>query len=291
MTRIHSRRARRAGFTLVELLVVIAIIAILVSLTAAGVMKVLSNVPVIQARTDISEMEASLAAFMTDYNLSDPPPSLLVLREDNQYNMANPQHKATVNFLKKAFKGIDLTPGKPMNWNGDTTIDNVDHVLQGQHCLVFYLGGIPTAPTSGTNGCLGFSTNTQNPTTPGGNRRGPYFNFSSSRLVRDTNGFFVYYDPYKTNKPYAYFSSNGQVNGYSQTDCSLIAANAYFQGTAANPNYMNINKYQIICAGADGVFGTMANGSIPWNAAGGAQGAGRDDQANFTSGVLGAGQK
>src|SRR5579884_1671000 len=82
MTRISSGSTRRSAFTLVELLIVIAIIALLVSLSAAAVMRVMGFIPEVETRTEISQLDAALASFMADYNLDVPPPSVLVLREE-----------------------------------------------------------------------------------------------------------------------------------------------------------------------------------------------------------------
>jgi hypothetical protein len=102
--------------------------------------------------------------------------------------------------------------------------------------------------------------------------------------------------------PYAYFSSNGNNNnGYTQNapqalqDCASIGAYPYYiMGT--NPNqFMYPNKYQIISAGKDGIFGIYnlpANtvGTPGWNPTAGATGVGADDQANFSGSLLGSGQ-
>ncbi|HEY7309086.1 MAG TPA: prepilin-type N-terminal cleavage/methylation domain-containing protein [Gemmataceae bacterium] len=289
MTVIRSRGVRRAAFTLIELLVVIAIIAILVSLSAAGVMRVLIKIPEIQTRTDMSEMDSALGSFMADYQLSDPPPSVLVLREDMSYPAGDPSG----DFLRRAF-GRNLTP--PIDWNGDGTL-NGPWVLEGEQCLVFYLGGIQSM-ASGTPQCLGFSTNSMNPAMAGGSRRGPYMQFQGSRLVQGPSGFFVYLDAWKSKtsplfstlggSPYAYFSSSGQNNtGYltnGMKDCQSIGALPYRD---AGNNFAFSNKYQIISAGQNGQFGAGL-----WTPSAGApDAAGRDDQANFSSRILGTGQQ
>ena len=336
MTRFRSRKTSRSAFTLIELLVVIAIIAILVSLSAAAVMKVLGKIPEIQTRTDISEMDVSLATFMSDYQLSDPPPSYLILREDMSYPAhygdpgTGPIELQSYQFLRRVF-GKSLGP---TDWNLNGKIDvNVAFPLQGQQCLVFYLGGVQTVAT-GTPQCLGFSTNNVNPAQVGGSRKGPYFNFLSSRLVLGKvqnpklSAFFVYLDGWKpatsVQMPYAYFSSYGIYNKYNPFtkipppftvapfmggDCANIAVvNGVNVGAYAYSDlggvFTNPNKYQIISAGADGIFGfnpgpppttnppaSSASGTVTWNPSGGATGAGRDDQANFSSLILGAGQQ
>jgi prepilin-type N-terminal cleavage/methylation domain-containing protein len=280
MARIHNRPAARTGFTLIELLVVIAIIAILVSLTTAAVMKVLAKVPQTQTRTEIGQMDQALATFMADFGLQDPPPSTLVLTE------VNPLSGPSAQVLKKIF-GKNFAAGQTwIDWNGDGQ-QNGPWTLQGQDCLVFYLSGIPAGGNP-----QGFSSSQVNPAafTPGVKTKGPYFNFNASRLQMDTNvggGFMVYHDAYWNKQPsmsnvYAYFSTMGRVGGYNGGDCSNIGAHVY-QNT--NGSFPNANGYQIISPGRDGVFGGQM-----WDPTSGATGAGRDDQANFASGLLGSGQ-
>lgn len=302
MTRIHSRSEKRSAFTLVEIMVVILIIAILVTLLSAAVVMVMGRIPEVKTRTEIAEMSVALQAFMNDYNLSDPPPSVLVLSE------ASPLTTVSGPFLQKVF-GKNLGP---TDWNGDNAINGpaTGWVLEGEQCLVFYLGGIPnTAAVAGgaPPGPQGFSTNNFNPSTPGGKRKGPYFNFETPRLVPlPSNGFYVYVDPWQVktiilnpNLPwsavkgqaYAYFSSLGLNNsGYltnSLLDCQTIGATPYWTAVSGTTpsQFTNSNTYQIISAGKDGTFG----GGL-WSPPSGAQKAGADDQANFSSTLLGKGQ-
>jgi hypothetical protein len=104
--------------------------------------------------------------------------------------------------------------------------------LEGEQCLVFFLGGIPQPNPDGiTFTATGFSTNPSNPAQPGGERNPPFFEFRSDRLIHWTPpgqpdgfvgtapGFPSYLDGYgKT--PYAYFSSyrtsESQSNGYNR---------------------------------------------------------------------------
>ncbi len=287
MARIRSRSLSRRGFTLIELLVVIAIIAVLVSLTAAGTMKMLGKIPQVQTSTEMSQLDSALAAFMSDYQLSDPPPSHLILSENLALYPAGDPNLA---FLKRTFgKNLGAATGNLIDWNGNGALDG-PWTLEGEQCLIFYTGGIPT-PTGSTPGGLGFSTNNMNPAAAGGKRNGPYMTFKSSRLVAGAGGFFVYIDPWKSptsplyatlgGTPYAYFSSFG-INNLYTADCPSIFATPYSDGSG---HFINSNKYQIISAGQDGVFGPgVLIGSS------GATGSGRDDQANFSSTILGAGQ-
>ena len=268
---------------------VIAIIAILVSLTASGVMNIMLKIPEVQTRTEIGEMETALNAMMSDFKLSTPPPSSLLL----QSNVANyAAGDPSLAFLKKMF-GKNLGALGAINWGGtDGT------TLTGEQCLVFYLGGINNG-----QGLSGFSYNTMNPyPVPGSGQRthGPYFTFKTNRLVPGPNGFLVYIDAWQSKtsptaalggSPYTYFSSQGITNNplyglnpYTNTTSSGYGAVPYVN--TVNSQFTNPNTFQIISAGRNGMFGTSG-----WNPANGATGAGADDQANFSAKVLGAGQQ
>jgi len=317
MCRTPQKTGSRSAFTLVEMVVVLLIIAILASLAWSVTVNAIGKVTEAQTRTEISELETALRAFMADYGLSDPPPSYLVL---NEYN---PSSTPSAAFLQKLF-GKNL--GINVDWNGNGVIDGLappnGWVLEGEKCLIFYLGGIPNsaAVASGAPPApQGFSTNNMNPAMPvalSPKRKGPYYPFITSRLWPQPgqiplswDGFFVYIDPwqaktspfYKTmgGTPYAYFSSQGIYNsGYwanTLVDCKSIGALPYYN---ANPSgqpiippkqptsqFTNPNTYQIISAGKDGVFGTAG-----WTPSSGAIGPGADDQANFSSTLLGQGQ-
>jgi prepilin-type N-terminal cleavage/methylation domain-containing protein len=319
MTRVPLRTKKRSAFTLVELMIVILILVILISLLAGAVFKVMARVPEVKTRTEITEMQVALQAFMNDYQLSDPPPSYLLLYENVSLypaNSSNTQVAQSYAFLKKVF-GTNLGN---TDWNGNGVIDGPGGAgnpwtLYGEQCLVFYLGGIPSnpsntlTPTAQPAG-LGFSTNNMKPSMgtmaidyqptnpnglPGpppnmGKRRGPYYPFDPSRLIPQLNGgFFVYLDPWKSKtgqyygqlggSPYTYLSSRGVSNSYTATSAYGGVAYAFGSG-----QYYNPNGYQIISAGKDGYFGSgnMTTGI--------ATGAGTDDQANFSSTLLGLGQ-
>jgi len=277
MTGFPVRRGQRAAFTLVELMVVVLIIAILVSLVSAAVFKAMDMIPETQTRTEISQMEAALQAMMADFNLSDPPPSSIVLDEMNPLGVGG----TSAAYLQKMFgKYLGST-----DWNGDGSISGT-WTLNGESALVFYLGGIKNQ---------GFSYSKSSPTPVSGQKtHGPYFPFQTSRLIPVASGFFVYIDPWQKKtgpnyatlggSPYAFFSSQGLTNGYSVT--SSYSAVPYFIIGTAPIQYMNSKSYQIISAGKDGTFG-----GVGWTPSSGATGAGADDQANFSAKPLGTGQQ
>jgi competence protein ComGC len=325
MIRNRLRTDNRSAFTIIELLVVLMIIVTLAGMLFAGVMKVLGKIPETQTSTEIAEMETGLAGFMADYNLTDPPPSILHLQETGFYNLGNPVELNTVQFLKR-WLGQSFNVTAKIDWNGNGFVGD-SLVLYGQQCLVFYLGGVPTYSAPGViSGMSGFSpnavvspTNIYGPATPavaGSRRKGPYFNFVPSRLTLFLDNppaptvpilFPAYHDPWQVKNPpargfphpngtpYAYFSTQGKINGYSPLDCASFAF-PYYEANAAGglANYTYNNRYQIISAGKDGVFGgqygTNTALGFAWVSSSGATFYGDDDQANFSTGLLGTGQ-
>ncbi len=313
MTYSQPGRAARGGFTLTELLVVILIIALLVSLTAAGVLKIMGQGPQLRTTNDITQLALGIQQFQNETGVNYIP-SYFLLREDNEWNLSNPAEANCVNYLRRVFgKNINLTPvskgGTGIDWNANGTIDSSKlgpTVLEGEHCLVFFLGGIQSS-SSGVNAVLGFSTNPQNPALVGGTRRGPFYqNFESARLVVDTNGYFKYLDawpartPTTPRQPYAYFSAYGVQNGYGNSwglqdqkfrmlpqlgDCGSLGLAPYQAGAL----FANPNTFQIVSAGKDNTFGKGG----AWQPGGGgnpADTAGNDNQSNFAKGILEAGQ-
>ncbi len=287
MLHIPPSSRARWGFTLVELLAVMAIIAILVALTTAGVLQILKRGPQVVTANEIGQLSMVLQGFKGKYGVY-PPSKITLASTQAAINAADPSG-ASMNFLNKMWPRLATTG---LDWSG-TGADG-PWTLEGDQCLVFFLGGIPgaSAPT-------GFSTNGSNPTQAGGDRV-KFFDFPSNRMNKRSGSlFFSYRDPWSSPndpKPYAYFSSGFRPGGYSASDCvSLIADGPYYDTpTATTPrHFLNNDSFQIICAGQNNLFGS---GGL-WNPANpGAigdntrpdKGGGMDDQTNFATGILGA---
>ncbi len=312
----RSRLPARSAFTLIELLVVIAIIAILVGLLSSAVMKVFSTVKRTETSHDIMKLQDAFKVAMKQYGNTPVLPSRLLLYNDlSKYKTdTSDLSRRSAETLRKMFGRRFLEYGTFVAWDGVTNNAAPPFALEGQQCLVFYLGGMVE------NGkCVGFSTDPKNPTLPlaaSSDRIGPFFEFKSSRLVAGnapgrsfgTNAFFVYLDPYNDRsdpsaKPFAYFSSTTAPNNYNPyytaptppvtSDCPSLGLWPYIE---APSRYINPNGFQIISAGADGLFG-VGGGSPPtfsssvYDPAIGARDlATRDNQSNFSQSVLGSPQ-
>jgi prepilin-type N-terminal cleavage/methylation domain-containing protein len=302
MTLTHRSHRPRQGYTLIELLVVIAILGILMGMLMVAIFPSLFRGKDLQARSDISQMQADLELFKSKHEVGYVP-SRLVLWENKLYAPTTQVEFESAAYLKDVFKANPFAPRNPANptdptdfndWDGNGVMNPQPVTLEGHQVLVFLLGGIPA---NGQVGCLGFNANGRTPTAPGGTRKGPYFEFRTNRLVRQSNGFLAYQDPYGTGQVYAFFSSYKRDNGYNRyaqlpfpsnptvvptSDCQSLGVWPYLSG---NNVYQNPKTFQIICAGKDGRFG-------PGNAVFGLNspvtGAGADDLSNFHDKKLGA---
>jgi prepilin-type N-terminal cleavage/methylation domain-containing protein len=290
------KRVPRPAFTLVELLVVMSIIAILVSLFVGAAIQVLKKVDETRNRNDITQLAEAEVNFQTKFNV-DYMPSRIRLLDSGSYDISqntttgqpnNPLDYDSYNYIKRLWPRLQF----PVDWNQNGVFTD-DVILEGDQCLVFFLGGI--------NG-QGFSSNELAPTSPSGSRVGPFFEFKTNRLVdpgRATSpGYRVYIDAYGK-LPFAYLSSYKTRNGYNryysattpQSDCASLGVYPYCDRafTDANGNlvpgvqYYNPETFQIISAGYDKKFGPggawAPGAAISVNE--------RDDMANFYENVLG----
>jgi hypothetical protein len=263
-------------------------------------------------------------AFKAKYGVAYIPSRIILCKYLGDYYtdpaMQNPKsqlHQDSVVYLTAIFKGIKSAwQSRGINWHQAWTNVNKPgtaiEVLEGDQCLVFFLGGIEV---NQPNGCVGFSTDLANPDKLGGDRVS-FYDFNSGRLVvlpvpaRKNSVFFSYIDGYNKGSPYAYFTTYVQDNNYNQysattSDCATLGVWPYAEGVipgAVDPvskrpiyRYLKPRTFQIISAGADGQFGpgTDLTSKTPylWTSAtaAGIDPRGADDQANFNATALSTG--
>jgi prepilin-type N-terminal cleavage/methylation domain-containing protein len=320
----RKSRSRRPAFTMVELVVVVAIIALLIALILPAVIKGLSKGTQTQAKTEMAQLETALAAAKQTLSPDNPAlvlPSYIVLYENiGNYFLpaATLQDKSSYSYLVRIFGKRAMASTNVINWSGNPSgTANRTFKLTGPTALVFWVGGIPGLLSTGSPSCLGFSTNVSDPWGGGtGTRKGPFFEFQANRLVQDPNnpGFLMYLDayqtsgtgPYGTGQPYVYFTSyqgndyNSYTGGIGGDCCgpAPVPILSPYGTNGASAPFINPNGVQIICAGKDGTFGQSS--SYGWSASSGYPATipastppqpnpGSDDQANFSTAVLGAG--
>jgi prepilin-type N-terminal cleavage/methylation domain-containing protein len=280
MSRLHPRRS---AFTLVELLVVVAIIAILIALIMGGVMKVRSMAVVVQNRNDLLQIHNGLQAFYKKYNFY-PPDQFKLCSKWSSYNASVPLDALSMSYLGTMWPNLDRNA--TFNWAGGTPFPE-GVILEGDQCLVFFLGGMPTGPGQAPQG---FFMNPSNPTMPVGTStdRLKWLDFDGARCIPlRGNPFPSYLDSHATNNDgimkkksaFVYFSSGKRADGYGAAN-ALFGVAPYIQTAGVPTKFFNSTSYQLISAGPDGAFGP---GGLWVPGAGPSGGAlvGRDDVSNF----------
>lgn len=275
-----QHRARRSAFTLIELLVVIAIIAVLAALTTAAIMRVLGVQPEKETMSELLDFGKSMEEFKKDFGFYPPSKFVLCASRADYAKGGTKLHDDSLYVLNRMFG--DKFNGT-VDWSGrGVALPPGGEVLDGDQCLVFFLGGINNQ---------GFAKigNPTAPKTVSQERFGPYFNFKANRFfARSGKAFYSYMDPYSagdsTNQsPYIYFVA--KAGRYTLSDAHL-GVTPYMKTALPTKTYHNADSYQIISAGHDGQFGP---GGL-WTPASASSMdlKGADDQANFHTTLLGS---
>jgi type II secretory pathway pseudopilin PulG len=321
---------------MIELLIVVAIILILAALLSSAVFKVMGMRKTVQARTEMTQLSAAVDNFKRQFKVDYLPSRIKLCENCNLYYNPTTGQPATqldvdsLQFLGRMFPRANfgfVGAGVPnqYDWNGDGVVSPTPWILEGDQCLVFFLGGIQVPQSAGAPfACLGFSTNPANPTAVGGDRIKPLYDFSTSftRLAFLSHSamdlsasggpnysapFYSFLDPWGA--PYLYFSSYKTTNGYNRyfgtagvggpapamSDCqsqnSPNGAWPYASFVGATQRYYREDSFQIISAGPDGKFG-LGSFTAAWTppTAGAfypSGTAGADDLSNFYDHSLG----
>jgi len=268
------------------------------------VMKFLGKGNDVKVRSDITQLDLAIANFKQKFEVDYLPSTFTIPAMVNQ---ADPNFA----YLQKLFPKW-MRSAAPNSPTGLTS-----RSLDGNQCLVFFLGGINSQ---------GFSTSSSNPfaavAAVGEPRIGPFFDFPMARI--DPNGRFL--DPwglpyvYMTaiNRGYGQSTLNGLLNGPGGPQSLLIQISGQpdktvkiypFVVSVQNnvPRFANPSSHQIISGGANGktpptsagvVRGGIGQGSpvsgttyqvwTPGTGEYGPGGVGGDDWSNFHERILGA---
>ena len=283
---LSASQQNRRAFTLIELMVAIVIIAILLGLLIPAIGSVRQAALRAQVRTEISNLEAAITAFKSDFGID--PPSGIILYESGGATW----DQRNKGLIRQMWPQFDFGKDKDINGDGDV-VDVI--TLNAGECLVFFLGGVfEKAPDGSAFRVYGFSKNPAQPflnpghtsadtgndidgdgtngtfqtslTATNSSRRGPYFEFNNGRFVDSDNDFSPeYLDAFPSQQlPYLYFSSyNGR--GYRLGEVTGSPLNyVYYQGDPASTpttssQAFKPKSYQIISPGADYQFGTGGN--------------------------------
>lgn len=228
----------RPAFTLIELLVVIAIIGILAGLTTVAIGKIMNFMDEVRVVNEINQLAQGCENFKLRYGRY--PPSRIILKEKGNYISADAGEAFSAQYLQAIFTNIDLnlwtTSGNKEwhDWNGDGKLDDTPFDLQGDECLVYFLGGIPYRDPTGVIGLGGFCRDKAKPAIRTNTESS--YEFQAARLVigyqvnliryaktpsekrfmiARNNQFPVYVDHYGA--PFAYFAprGGGATNSYA----------------------------------------------------------------------------
>ena len=242
--------ARRGGFTLVELLAVIMIIALLAGLLTPAVMRARNSARNAAIKAEIDMLHMAIMNYKNEYG-SFPP----------CFSGAAATDPAAKHILR-------IFPRTANVANEVTAAPNPANAMMG------WLGGYSDDPTRPVSG---------------GTRK-RLFDFDQSRTG---SGVAVYYPSGAKGSPYIYLSSNayGLFDGAAGTvsngwpassitymagqDSIVIPSGAYYptraptsagaaDWTNVSRPYFNPDTFQILCAGADGSFGTDDDLSNFW---------------------------
>ena len=171
----------RSGFTLLELLITMVILLILTTLLLGAVILVRGQVSRAQQVAELSQLDIALNSFKQKYGIF--PPSRIRLRTyipsgvESFYELTNAFDAHSVSYLRRIWPSIKLpitnngaqveTPTSSLIWYVDNSspgfTPNQYYDLEGDQCLVFFLGGI--AERRGTSSFIlhGFTDDQTNP--------------------------------------------------------------------------------------------------------------------------------
>lgn len=202
-----TRRRPRGGWTLVELAISFAIILVIIGLLLPIFLTTWQVAQETKASVEVKKLDAACETFKSTFGRY-PPGRILLCESMEGYRQAIVEYLCQTHFqkskqdkdglawlamdsmeyLKSIFPNIDLNAGH--DWNGDGVIDNRQYYLQGDECLIYFLGGMRhgtgalDAQGSNRTPATGFNTDKTSPTKQSsGTRLGPFFQFDEGRIT------------------------------------------------------------------------------------------------------------
>jgi type II secretory pathway pseudopilin PulG len=262
MKAMHRCRRPTGGFTTIELLVIIAIIGLLLGLLLSAIIRTRVMQPSRQNEYDIKMLSEAVDKFKNVYGFY-PPSKILLSNDPSQYGPGGTQlGQATWAVFKKMWPRLDLNKPSFYDWSNGAMAQAglVDVngkyavILEGDQCLVFFLGGVQVQDPKG---CMGWAEGSSEdpkgsgnnffdplnlildqttfPVTPMNRMRGtPFFAFQGDRLYQrsrnaatNAHTFFSYKDAWgdiSSGQPFAYFAVTGEGLGatYNDSDCQTL---------------------------------------------------------------------
>jgi len=184
-------KPQAAGFTLVELLTVVLIIGVLAGLITAAAVPAIRKGKETTIRNEIAQLEQALTQYKEQFG--DYPPDFAGINDPDQA-VRNAARNDVLAHLRRAFPRY--RPGVPSGtaqtdpferFRDDVFVGSGNTLdvcaLEPGSALVFWLGGLPTPPGTGSTKLCGFCADPANPFTTQGSRLAAVIELDERRLV------------------------------------------------------------------------------------------------------------